>query len=293
MALNMFQIILLTAWSFWGIIDSLSYNVGFNNCIVACIFAGIVVGNVKYGLVVGGTLQMTQLGAGTYGGASIPNITSSGMITTALGAGQVAADASVADITASAMPLAASVGIALASLFTQLDVLGRFCNTFFQHRADAYVKKQDFKGIARMNHCGIIPWGLSRALPVFFFLVFGQGMVDAILTYVPQWLLNGFKIAGGMLPVVGFAILMRYLPVKKTPQYLILGFVMSAYLGQINVLTSASIADGALTTSAASIGLTTLGVSLVGLVLALGVYQKAVKDSEAKVTMGGDDDIDD
>ena len=129
----------------------LSWNIGFNNCILACLFTGVVVGDMKYGLIVGGTLQMTQLGAGTYGGASIPNITSSGMIATALGA------ASGADPIA----MASSIGIALAALFTQLDILARFSNTAFQHIADKYVEEDNTKGIALMNTLGIIPWGLS------------------------------------------------------------------------------------------------------------------------------------
>jgi PTS system mannose-specific IIC component len=290
MALNMFQIILISAWSFWGIIDALSYGIGFNNCIIACLFTGIVVGNPSYGLVVGGTLQMTQLGAGTYGGASIPNITSSGMITTALGAGTVASGASISEISTSAVTMAASVGIALASLFTQLDILARFCNTFFQHRADGCLERGDEKGIQLNNVLGIIPWGLSRGLPVFFLLAFGQGLVDSILGVVPTWLLDGFKIAGGMLPVVGFAILMRYLPVKKTPQYLILGFVLAAYVGKIAPLTSAVLKDSALTTATSSVGFTTLGISLLGLVLAFNTYQRAVKESANKT---GGDDIDD
>lgn len=69
MALNFFQILIISLWAFWGIIDALSFCVGFNMAILACLFTGIVVGNPTYGLVVGGTLQMTQLGAGTYGGA--------------------------------------------------------------------------------------------------------------------------------------------------------------------------------------------------------------------------------
>ena len=158
--LSIIQILLITAWAFWSIVDSLSWNIGFNNCILACLFTGVVVGDMKYGLIVGGTLQMTQLGAGTYGGASIPNITSSGMIATALGA------ASGADPIA----MASSIGIALAALFTQLDILARFSNTAFQHIADKYVEEDNTKGIALMNTLGIIPWGLSRGLPVLLLL---------------------------------------------------------------------------------------------------------------------------
>ena len=203
---------------------------------------------------------MTQLGAGTYGGASIPNITSSGMITTALGA-----------ITgADPVTFAASIGVALAALFTQLDILARFSNTVFQHIADKYVESGNTKGITLMNHLGIIPWGLSRGLPVFVLLLFGQGLVDTLMAIIPQWLMDGFKLAGGLLPVVGFAILLRYLPVQKKPQYVILGFVLAAYLG-----------------------MTTLGVALVGLVAALIVYQNAsapTATAAASTTVSGGDD---
>ncbi|MSA72677.1 PTS mannose/fructose/sorbose/N-acetylgalactosamine transporter subunit IIC [Holdemania massiliensis] len=257
--LSIIQILLITAWAFWSIIDSLSWNIGFNNCILACLFTGIVVGDMRYGLVVGGTLQMTQLGAGTYGGASIPNITSSGMIATALGA------ASGADPIA----MASSIGIALAALFTQLDILARFSNTAFQHIADKYVEEDNTKGIALMNTLGIIPWGLSRGLPVLLLLVAGQGVVDTLIKIIPAFIMNGFKFAGGLLPVVGFAILMRYLPVLKKPQFIILGFVLAAY-----------------------INMPILGIALIGSAAALITYQNATAKLAAGAAQGGDDDYD-
>ena len=104
--------------------------------------------------------------------------------------------------------MASSIGIALAALFTQLDILARFSNTVFQHIADRYVETGNTKGITLMNTLGIIPWGLSRALPVFLLLVAGQGVVDTLIALIPTWRMNGFKFAGGLLSVVGFAILM-------------------------------------------------------------------------------------
>ncbi len=47
---------------------------------------------------------------------------------------------------------------------------------------------------------------------------------------VPTWLTDGLKVAGGILPVVGIAILLRYLPTKKFISYLIIGFLAAAYL---------------------------------------------------------------
>ncbi len=258
MSLSFFQILIISLWAFWGIIDGLSWNIGMNSCILATLFTGIVVGNAEYGLIVGGTLQMTQLGVGTYGGASVLNITSSGMIATALGA----------STGADPIAFASSIGIALAALFVQLDILARFSNTAFQHIADKYVESGNTKGINLMNHLGIIPWGLSRGLPVFFFLLAGQELIDTLMGFFPQWLMDGFKLAGGMLPMVGFAILLRYLPVTKKPQYVILGFVLAAYLG-----------------------VPTLGVALIGLVAALLVFQNAIAGhpAAAAATSGGDD----
>ena len=259
--LNFFQILIISIWAFWRIIDALSFGFGFNNCIAACLFTGIVVGNPTYGLIVGGTLQLTQLGVGTYGGASVLNITSSGMIATALGAtsGQ------------EPVALAASIGILLATLFVQLDILARFANTAFQHIADRYVEEENEHGIVVMNHLGILPWGLSRGLPVFLLLLFGQGVVNSIVDFFPQWLMSGFSLAGGLLPVVGFAILLRYLPVSKKFEYLVFGFALAAYLS-----------------------VPILGIALFAVVFTLMEYKRVISSSKPVVanatTGGGDDD---
>ena len=254
--LGIIQIIVLTLYAFWRQVDGLSFNIGLNNAIIASVFTGIVVGNMEYGLIVGGTLQLTQLGVGTYGGATTLDITSAGMITTALG------------VSTGADPIvfASSLGIGTASLLTLLDILGRTANTIFQHACDKYVAKGNTKGIVLMNTLGIFPWGLSRAVPVMLFMVLGGDIADAIMNAVPAWSILGFKVAGGMLPAVGFAILMRYLPVKTKPHFLVLGFVLSAYLN-----------------------IPILGISLFGFVAAYMIFQNATTKTANASTSGGDD----
>ncbi len=46
---------------------------------------------------------------------------------------------------------------------------------------------------------------------------------------VRRWII----VPGAVLPAVGFAILLRYLPVKKHFPYLILGFTLTALLGTV------------------------------------------------------------
>lgn len=67
-------------------------------------------------------------------------------------------------------------------------------------------------------------------LPVFLALVFGSDFVNLVVNHLPMWLMNGLKTAGGILPSLGIAILLRYLPVSRNLSYLIVGFVLAAYL---------------------------------------------------------------
>ena len=257
MEFQLWQIILLTAYAFSTIIDGLSFDL-INKPVFAGFIAGLILGDPITGLFIGGTLQLMILGVGTYGGASIPDYTTAAIIGTALGVGQ---DTEVA------IAIAIPVGL----LLLQLDILARFSNTFFQHKADDYAKRLDTKGVTRMNLMGIIPWGLSRALPVLLVLIFGQGFIEVVLKYIPEWLMGGLKVAGGLLPLVGISILLRYLPVKKYLAYLILGFSLVAYFN-----------------------LPMIGVATMGAVIALLIFKsrtdKAPQVVMATSTIGEDDE---
>jgi mannose/fructose/N-acetylgalactosamine-specific phosphotransferase system component IIC len=69
----MTQAILLTLWSIYGIYDTLGPTLVYaSRPLIAGTVAGIIVGDVKLGMAVGATLELTALGVYTYGGATIP-----------------------------------------------------------------------------------------------------------------------------------------------------------------------------------------------------------------------------
>ncbi len=45
-------------------------------------------------------------------------------------------------------------------------------------------------------------------------LIFGHEIVAGLVKVFPAWLMNGLSLAGKILPALGIAILLRYLPVK-------------------------------------------------------------------------------
>ena len=75
-------------------------------------------------------------------------------------------------------------------------------------------------------------------------LLFGGDAVNAILSVVPAWVTSGLSIAGGILPVIGMAALLSYMPVKQYASFLVVGFALSAYFG-VGILPIAMIGGAA------------------------------------------------
>ena len=226
------QIILLTILAMLGGIDPYISGLQLSKPAIAGFLAGIIMGDIQTGLLVGATLQLMVLGVGTFGGASIPDFGTGAIIGTALGV-----------VSNKGLEFAIGISVPVGLLLVQLDILARFCGIYFLHRADKYVEQGEFHKINRVAWLSLLPIALS--------LIFGNAVVKTILTYAPDWLMGGLKLAGAVLPVVGIAILLRYLPVKKFVPYLIIGYLLAAYL-QVPMM----------------------GIALFGLALAIIYYKK-------------------
>ncbi|MBI5974956.1 PTS mannose/fructose/sorbose/N-acetylgalactosamine transporter subunit IIC [Staphylococcus canis] len=222
MEIMWWQILLLTLYAGYQILDDLQFNI-FGHPVFAGIISGLIMGDITTGLIIGGGMQLTILGVGTFGGASRIDANS----------GTVLAVAFSVALGMNPQQALATLAVPVASLMIQTDILARFTNTFFAHRIDAKIEQMDYKGIERNFLYGAIPWALSRAIPVFLALVFGGSVVRRIVDYLNgdlKWLGDGLTVAGAVLPAVGFAILLRYLPLKKHYPYFILGFIITAIM---------------------------------------------------------------
>ena len=209
------QILLLTLYSAYQICDELTIVSSAGSPVFAGFITGLIMGDLTTGLFIGGSLQLFVLGVGTFGGAS-------------------RIDATAFSVAQGIKPEIAisTIAVPVAALLVYTDILGRMTTTYFAHRVDAAVERFDYKGIERNYLLGALPWALSRALPVFLALRLGGDFVQAIVTAVEnvKWLADGLTLAGRMLPGLGFAILLRYLPVKRNLHYLALGFGLTAML---------------------------------------------------------------
>lgn len=288
------QILLLTLYSAYQILDELTIVSSAGSPVFAGFISGIIMGDVQTGLWIGGSLQLMVLGVGTFGGASRIDATSGAVIATAFSVAQgIEPELAIS-----------TIAVPVAALLVYTDILGRFSTTFFAHRIDRHVENFNYRGIERDYLMGAVPWALSRALLVFLAVSLGGGAVDTVVKFIDhyEWLANGLTLAGKMLPGLGFAILLHYLPVKRNLHYLALGFGLTAML--TTIYTNLQVAGGALAGVAKDFnaapfkGLPMIGIAIIGLALATLHYkngqQAPVAEQKPGVSESGeieDDEI--
>ena len=73
--------------------------------------------------------------------------------------------------------------------------------------------------------------------------------LNMLVTLIPDWLLKGLTVAGGMLPAIGFAMIMSVMLKKEFIPFALLGYILAAFFG-----------------------LPVIGIALVGAVFALKHY---------------------
>ena len=79
---------------------------------------------------------------------------------------------------------------------------------------------------------GTLPWMLSRFIPVFVGVLLKDNLGG--LTQLSEnlvWFSDGLRTVGSALPAVGFALLLSYMDIKKFWPFMVLGYVLFAYLG--------------------------------------------------------------
>lgn len=293
------QILLLTLYSAYQICDELTIVSSAGSPVFAGFITGLIMGKPVTGLFIGGSLQLFVLGVGTFGGASRIDATSGAVLATAFSVAQgIKPELAIA-----------TIAVPVATLLTYFDILGRMTTTYFAHRVDAAIERFDYKGIERNYLLGALPWALSRALPVFLALAFGGTFVQAIVDGVAgvKWLAAGLTLAGRMLPGLGFAILLRYLPVKRNLHYLALGFGLTAMLtvlysniqtlgGAVSSIVGTLPKDAAITFANNFKSLSMIGVAIFGIFLAVQHFkysQRTVAAAPAASTKSESEEIED
>ncbi|MGL6220899.1 MAG: PTS sugar transporter subunit IIC [Lacrimispora sphenoides] len=229
--MNTVQVLLLSVFIAVLILENYGYGYWMiSRPIFAGPLIGLLLGDLKTGLLVGGSVELMYMGVIPVGGSVPPNAQIAGILSTVfaiLNGGN------------------AEVGIALAlpiGLMAQLLIMFAWnLNIVLIHGADKYVQTGDHKMVDRMHLCGLVVFFFVFFIPTFLAIQFGSEFVNSVVAAMPPVLTDGLKIASGILPAVGMAMLLKMMNFKKYWSFFALGFVFSIYLG-LNVLAISIIA---------------------------------------------------
>jgi PTS system mannose-specific IIC component len=213
------QYIILAIWAGICVVDERTLWTGTPKALIAGSVAGIIMGDISTGLIISGTLQLMWLANAGIGAYIPPNEATGSIIGVA-----------IAITTGGGVATGLAIAIPTALLCQQIIMLTNTLNIVWQHRADAAIETGDFDKVARYNYYGLPFSFLAGAIPVFIAAYFGGPAVESILALIPESIFDGLSVAAGIIPVVGMGMLLMMMLVKNMWIFLLLGFVLSAYL---------------------------------------------------------------
>ena len=168
------QVVLLTLLAFIKHVDYYGIPMIFVNYAVFWgLITGVVMGDWQTGLVIGGTIQLMQLGVAGFGGSSIPDYGTMAIIATAYGV-TLGADTGLA------------IGLPVGMLGIQLDVIVKILNGFVVEKSQKFCDEGKFKQMNAILWVCPVLFGLCAALPVFVSVTLGQPAVNWLLEVMPS-----------------------------------------------------------------------------------------------------------
>ena len=175
--------------------------------IIVCTLTGAILGDIQTGLITGGLTELAFAGLTPAGGVQPPNPIMAGLMTTVI--------------------------LFFYSAFS-----------LFMTKADKCAKEADTAAFSRLNWTTMLIVASAYAVIAFLCTYLAQGAMQALVKAMPAWLTHGFEVAGGILPAVGFGLLLRVMFKAQYIPYLIAGFLFVCYIQVSNLLPVAVLGAG-------------------------------------------------
>lgn len=227
-----------------------------NRALVMSFFVGVVLGDIPTALTIGALAELAYMGFGVGAGGTVPpNPVGPGIVGTIMA------------ITLKDQGVTVEVALALSFPFAVLfQLVTTAIYTFFSGGAKLAKNAID-KG--QYNKFSLIANSTFIAFLIAGFIIglasaLSRPGLQAFVEALPSWLISGFSVAGGLIPAIGFAMILSVMLEKKLIPYVLLGYICAAYLE-----------------------LPTMAVAMVGAVFALIQYYSSDKSSNENLDSTG------
>ncbi len=222
------EALLIAAWA--GISGNYFMDyLGFARPVVSGLVIGLILGDVTTGVILGATIEAIFLGVFTVGAALAPDYNLAGIIGVSLG---LASGYGVETAVALAVP------VALLGQFLMMSIV-YLGNLIPLHLADKYAAQGRTRPIEFAFLSGGLLWFLKGFIPTLLATLYGVKLVEALFDTLPDWLVDGFNVVGGILPAVGFAMLLNVIGMSgRVLAFFAVGFVLVSFL-ELNMVALA------------------------------------------------------
>lgn len=219
MDISVLQIVLIVLVACIAGVGSVLDEFQTHRPLIACTLIGLILGDMTTGIIIGGTLEMIALGWMNIGAAQAPDTALASIISTII---VIAGGQSIGSGIALAIPLAAAGQV--------LTIFVRTLTIAFQHAADKMAAKGSFRGIDFLHVSALGLQMLRVAIPALLVAVtVGTNTIQSFLQSIPDVITGGLAVAGGMIVVVGYAMVINMMKTKSLVPFLFLGFVVAAF----------------------------------------------------------------
>lgn len=193
----------------------------FREPVVTGFLVGLILGDPRQGLIIGGQMELIWMGAAAIGPTAGLSVGTGGTIGTA-----------IALMTNSGIEIALAFGVPVSVLMQFLQTLIDTAYSAPMHTADKLIDQggQENKIVWIHYLCGILTFFVYVIL-TFVALYFGNDVINVIVDNLPQWVSNGLNAVAKVLPAMGFAMLLNLLLERDLIPFFIIGFVLTAYMG--------------------------------------------------------------
>jgi len=197
--------------------------------ITGCL-VGLIMGDLRKGLIIGAELQVMWMGATNIGPTAGLDIGTGGTI-----------GAAIALMTGTGVEVAIAFGLPVAIIMQFLNMLKMTAFSGLMHKVDSYIDELKEKAIVRMHYlCGFFTFSIYFTF-TFVALYFGNSVINVVVNGIPAWANAGLGAVAVILPAMGFALLLNMIWETKLIPFFILGFIISAYT-QLTMIAVTAIA---------------------------------------------------
>ena len=187
--------------------------------LIACTMMGVVLGDPTTGIMLGGALEMIALGWMNIGAAVAPDAALASIISAIL-------------VIAGKQDMNVAIGLAipLAAAGQVLTIIVRAITVGVQHAADNAVKTGNLSSITWLHLGALLLQAMRIAIPALIVaLTIGTDAVKNMLDSIPEVVTGGLGVAGGMIVVVGYAMVINMMRAPHLMMFFFVGFVVAAF----------------------------------------------------------------